>query len=477
MLPARPAPGGVLAAALFAAGCHFVGGWDEFRVGSGDGGEPDDGGPGSAGGALIWARRLGGSGMQVPRGLCVDSGGNAVVAGYFYESLDLGELSLTSAGNDDPFVVKLGADGGYRWSRSYGDGAEQHATAVAVDGSDNVVLAGSFDGSVDFGGGALPNEGSPDIFLVKLDPNGEHLWSQRFGGADSHQYAFDVAVDPLGNIVLVGELQGSVDFGGGALASEGTYDVFVARFTAAGKHQWSRRYGDLGHQTGRAVAFDGSHNVVVAGYFTGSIDLGDGPLVAQGALGGFAAKLDPNGDALWSAAFAGGSVYPKAVAVDGTGGVVVDGYFFDRAELGGEPLAAAGEKDKQAFVAKLDSAGQHLWSRGFGDGTEQHAAGVAVDSTGAVLLAGGFDGTVSFGGPALANAGARDIFAAKLGPEAEHVWSRRFGDLYEQAATGVATDGDANVFVAGYFGGAIDFGAEKLTSAGGFDVFLVKLRP
>ena len=104
------------------------------------------------------------------------------------------------------------------------------AFGLALDASDNIVLTGSILGSVDFGGGALTGNGSYDIFLAKLSPNANHLWSRRYGVLyDDHGNA--VATDSGGNIVLVGDFHQGVDFGGGLLTSPGNTDACGARFT------------------------------------------------------------------------------------------------------------------------------------------------------------------------------------------------------------------------------------------------------
>lgn len=85
-----------------------------------------------------------------------------------------------------------------------------------------------------------------------------------------------------------------------------------------------------------------------------------------------------------------------------------------KAELGGGPLMSAGSGD--IFVAKFDAMGQHVFGLRFGDAMDQAGKGIAVDSTGHILVTGDFDGSVSFGGPALQGMGSYDIFLAKLTP-------------------------------------------------------------
>ena len=82
----------------------------------------------------------------------------------------------------------------HSWSALFGDEEEQVGISAAIDPSGNTIVAGSFWGTVDFGGGALTSAGAQDIFVAKFDPDGLHLWSKRFGDGTGQEYAF-VAVD------------------------------------------------------------------------------------------------------------------------------------------------------------------------------------------------------------------------------------------------------------------------------------------
>jgi hypothetical protein len=86
-----------------------------------------------------------------------------------------------------------------------------------------------------------------------------------------------VAVDGSGDVLVTGQFTGSVDFGTGRLTTAGGNDVFVARYSAAGAPLWARRFGGLITDVGSGVAVDGSGNVLVTGYFAGTVDFGPGP--------------------------------------------------------------------------------------------------------------------------------------------------------------------------------------------------------
>ena len=273
----------------------------------------------------LWTQRFGDVGIDGGMALAVDTAGDVFLTGRFSGMVDFGGGPLTSAGGDyDAFVAKFDSDGAHLWSSGFGDSLIEEGLGIALDVGGNAVLTGGFVGTVDFGGGALTSAGSGDIFVAKYDPSGGHVWSQRFGATqDDRGYA--VAVDGAGDVVVTGEFQDSVDFGGGTLPSD-SVDVFVAKFDTDGNHVWSKRLGDSWVDRGFAIAVDTSVNVVVTGTFGDTVDFGGGPLTSAGSDDGFVAKYGSAGNHLWSRRFGDTSAdWGTGIAVDRAGNVFVTG--------------------------------------------------------------------------------------------------------------------------------------------------------
>jgi hypothetical protein len=339
-------------------------------------------------------------------------------------------MTSNGGGNDvDLFAAKLDTNGSAAWLKRGGNNsAAQYAQAVAVDQSGNAVIAGRYSGSLDLGGGAcnLGNSaGGDDAFVVKLSPTGTCVWGKKVGDTDN-QGAYGVAVTPTGDVVVTGTLRGNGDFGGGSLASAGSSDVFVAKLAASnGAQLWARRYGDSSSQTALGVAVDPNGDIAVVGSFTGSIDFGNGALTSADPATDdvFVAKLSgSDGSPVWAQRYGDASPqFALRVATDGAGNVVVIGLFQGVLDFGGGALTNADPLDAttDVFVAKLAASnGLHLWSHRYGDDQEQRGRDVAVDGKGAAVIAGGFQGTIDFGAPvgSLTSTGGYDLFAVKLDP-------------------------------------------------------------
>jgi hypothetical protein len=212
-------------------------------------------------------------------------------------------------------------------------------------------LAGQFGGTCSFGGSALIAS-VLDAFVVQFDSSGNHLWSQRFGDSNTQLIA-NVAMDPANNVILSGTFLGTIDLGGGPLVSSGGTDVFVAKLDASGNHVWSKHFGDSVLQTtidDRAMVVDHAGDILWTGTFQGTIDFGGNPLVASGSnTESFIAKLDSSGNHLWSRQVA--TAVSTSLAVEPSGNVAAVGSFYSPIDFGAGPLTSSGDND--IYLVKL----------------------------------------------------------------------------------------------------------------------------
>jgi hypothetical protein len=433
----------------------------------------------------IWSKSFGGSGVDEGKSISVDSSGNVYITGYFRSpTIDFGGGALTNAGGScgssypcpaDIFLAKFDSNGNHLWSKRFGGSNWDESLSVSIDSSGNVYITGYFGSSyIDFGGGVL---NGPGIFLAKFDSDGKHLWSKSFVGGTGKS----VSVDSSGNVYITGNFESStIDFGGGALTNAGWYDIFLAKFDSNGNHKWSKRFGGSSDDWGNSVSVDSSGNVYITGYFSSStIDFGGGALTNAGGADIFLAKFASDGTPLWSKRFGGsGNDYGQSVSVDSSGYVYITGYFNSSTiDFGGGALTNAGYSD--IFLTKFDSNGNHKWSKRFGGSSDDWGNSVSVDSSGNVYITGNFESsTIDFGGGALTNAGGYDIYLAKFNSNGNHLWSKKFGEYGDDRGYSVSLDSSGNVYGNGYFTGSnVDFGGCPLSSAGEYDIFLIKYAP
>ncbi|MDI1437346.1 hypothetical protein [Polyangium sorediatum] len=344
--------------------------------------------------------------LEGPKSMAVGAGGHVFVGGRLLGTTDFGAGPVGSSG--DAFVLALTSEGKAAWARTFSATLRASVTSLAVDHKGNVVLAGVFSGTMVLGANAL--SGAGNVFLVRLDPQGNITWSKGFPGMNP-QYVRAVAVDREGHVVITGSFYDTIDLGDVRLESAGDTDVFVAKFTEAGTLLQGLRWGGPRHDTAPDLALDGEGNVFVTGVFRGDLGFRDAALSATEASL-YLAKLDPQGRTLFARGFRG-SAYSPLLAVDASGEVRLGGGFQGTLHLGDAPLEASGD---DVFLAKLASDGTTLWRHGYGDDEFQAASSLAVDPQGNTLVIGSFRGTLDFGGGPLVGHEPSDAFLAKLSP-------------------------------------------------------------
>ncbi|MCA9621404.1 MAG: hypothetical protein KC731_20425, partial [Myxococcales bacterium] len=360
-------------------------------------------------GSLVWGKVFGGPGDDLARRLAVSAMGEVLVAGAFFGSLELGVAPLVSAGLSDGFVLRLDAStGDLVRAERFGDEEAQAIAGLAVDGAGDVVVAGSFSGTIDFGGGELTAAGVGDAFVAKRSSAGAHRWSARFGLGGDAQWV-DVALTPSGDAVVGGDFDGAVDLGSGPLASNGRDVMLVELDGASGAPQIGRVVAGAGRQEVTALAVDGSGHLALSGRNLGTVDFGGGVLAATN----FVVTTSASGEHVWSRAFGTTDAAFEDVTFDAAGGVVVVGSLDGSIDFGGGAIATT---SRDAIVVRFHQSGAHLWSHAFGAGGSERAQAVAVDTQGRIVVAGSFTQAVDFGGGVIGVAGASDLFFLQLAP-------------------------------------------------------------
>ncbi|MEC7519090.1 MAG: hypothetical protein VYE22_04445 [Myxococcota bacterium] len=290
-----------------------------------------------------------------------------------------------------------------------------------------------------------------------------------FGGS-GWDSARGVASDSLGNVYVVGEFRDTVDFGGGDLTSDGGIDAYVVSFTAAGAYRWARRFGGPAEDKLQSVAFSDTAGVIVAGYFSNTVDFGTGAVVSAGGTDGFVAALDPDdGATRWVDGFGGADAdHASGVAVDGDEIYVAGdhrGPFTFDGSVGHD-----GEGDGVVLAYRsTGTAATRRWAFELGGAGFDAVDAVAVSPDGTrVCAAGWFSASVTLGGTGVASAGDVDGILLCLTASGSYDWHTTLGSAGYDALAGVSFGSDF-VAVTGIFSADTSFGSTPLSSVGGWD--------
>jgi hypothetical protein len=366
-----------------------------------------------AAGDWAWTRQVGYGPANNAQAVAVDPAGNVYVSGRFTGTVDFDPgpavANLTSAGEDDIFVMKFDPDGGYLWARRFGSAHDiEGGWDLAVDAAGNahvmVSAFGTFD--VDPGPGVVNFTPSAQLSsIIKLDTDGGLVWARtlQLAGTFAAFYAIDLDAD--GNIAIIGRYSGAVDGdpGPGLLLlptdSTGAYDTFIMKWDADGNGLWAR---GLAGVDPRDVAADDNGQVIAVGGLLGAADLDPGPGVHMHNDGGayvtgWILKLDEAGEYVWSKVWTTSSITQvDHVAADHNGNVILSGIYDEDMDLAPGPLVVPAphvSSGRCGFITALDANGAYVWSGELGQG--QHDAyldhmALAPDNT--IRLSGWFHG-------------------------------------------------------------------------------------
>lgn len=424
-----------------------------------------------------WAKSAGGSSGDIANSIAVDAAGNSYITGWFQGTATFGSTTLTSGGDYDYYIAKYNASGNLVWAKSGGSTGNDIGYSVVVDNSNNVYVTGTFSSSLTLGTTTLTASATTgNIFIAKYDSSGAVLWTQKGTGADEAQ-GQGIAVDASGNCYITGYFKGSLSIGTNVLtggSGSATSAIFVIKLDVSGNITWTKQNA-LGQCNAYDIACDNVGNAYVTGYFVGSVTLGTNTLTGSGLFDMYVTKITSSGTFEWAKSGGGTSIdQGNRIAIDGSNNIYVTGYYTGSSTFSGTPLTSVGSS-ADVFIAKYKSDGTLTWVKSAGGTQADIASGIDADANGNIFITGYYQGSTTFGtAPAITSNGAFDIFAAKYDSSGNCKWASGAGGSNGDYGYAIKAK-SGKVYIAGSFSGSATFGSSSLTSAGADDIYLAKL--
>ncbi len=396
-----------------------------------------------ASGNYLWAAQFGANWGDFSVSITVDKDDNVICSGIFDGTVDFnpgaGTYNMTSTSGGETFTVKLDSAGNFLWAiqRTGYSGIDRN-NAMGTDSIGNIYATGPFVGTSDFDPGAGANNltaiGSYDMFVQKLDPNGNLLWVRQMGGSEGDVVPYGMDVDAAGNIFITGYFTDTIDFNPSMapgdtmkLIGEPNGDAFVVRMDNGGGYVWAAAFNGAFQGYGFDIEVDKDLNVYSTGNFEASMDFDPGS--NDNILN------SPNGYA--------------------------------------------------AYVSKLDASGNFIWAGMLvGASSDTHGDGLALDKYNNMYITGRFESGLTDFDPGvgtynLSPFGSSDVYITKLTSSGNFVWAKQFGGIGYEVVGGIEVDNDGNIYTNGMFGDVADFDSDapvfNLTPVAGNDAYLFKI--
>ncbi|MCD4769657.1 MAG: SBBP repeat-containing protein, partial [Bacteroidales bacterium] len=425
----------------------------------------------------LWALSGGSpdTGYDYGNSVSVDNNENVYVAGYFAGTATFGNTTFTSSGGHDIFIAKYDTYGNGIWAKKAGGSYDDEAYGTALDENGNIYVTGCFEGVASFGTFTLVSAGGSDIFITKYDSNGNEVWAVRAGGYDDLNSRC-IEADSNGNILITGFFRGTVSFESTTLYCAGNRDFFIAKYSSAGNLLWVKQGGGSNYDRGYNLTTDNDNNVYATGYFGGTATFGTTVLTCTGKRDVFIVKYDETGNLIWIWQ-AGGPEYSygRGITVDINYNSYITGSFEDTAYFGNDTLIADGTYD--VFTAKYDINGNYLWVRQAGGNDSDRAYSATVDDENNVYITGYYRSVAMFDDTtSLTSMGSTDNFVVKYNSEGDVIWAKSAGGPYVDTPYDIAFK-NKNIFITGYFFYEAFFDNITINTVGlSQDMFLGKLK-
>lgn len=316
----------------------------------------------------LWSWTCGTDKDEFATAVVLDSSGNAYVAGYFDGgSLRCGGKSLASKGDRDGFLLKIDAGGKVLWAMQLGGTGHDRLLDLALDGSDNLYVVGWFNDEATLGNTQVKGiAGQDQTVVARVSPSGAVVWTATLSQTGSSK-GLGIGSDSTGRLCVAGTLSGTVGSGSVIASVNKGRGVYVVALDASGAWRWAAASGEVTMAQVAGATSDGSGGCRVGGFFRGTLKFGTHSLVDAPGVGatadGFVAAADAAGKFTWAVRF-GGNAYDRVwtMAPAAGGATIVSGIVYGSITLGTIRLPSGGVKHYDGFVARLSAAGRWEWA-------------------------------------------------------------------------------------------------------------------
>jgi len=360
---------------------------------------------------ISWQKTFGGKDNDEANSIQQTTDGGYIVAG---------ETGSFGSGLEDVYILKLNSKGEVQWQKTFGGEGSDEANSIQQTTDGGYIVAGWTE-SFGFGG--------QDVYILKLNSNGELEWQKTFGGkyddgAESIQHTAD------GGYIIAGWTK---SFG------SGLENVYILKLNSKGQLEWQKTFGRGDSDEANSIQQTTDGGYIVAGW-TKSSDSGEGDV--------YILKLNSKGEVQWQKTFGGKYDDDVANLIQQTadGGYIVAGW-----------TKSFGSGWKDVYILKLNSKGEKEWQKMFGGEYDDEANSIQQTTDGGYIVAGW---TKSFG------SGGADAYILKFNSKGEIGWEKTFGGKGDDEANSIQQTTDGGYIVAGWTG---SFGS------GGYDVYILKL--
>jgi len=365
-------------------------------------------------GNKLWDYSFGGTGEDVLYSLQQTSDGGFILGGYSLSGAG-GNKTSGNFGGYDFWVVRTDADGNKLWDRSFGGTGDDYLRMLRETTDGGFILGGQSLSGVN-GNKSSPNYGTNDFWVVRLDAGGNKLWDRSFGGSGADRLQ-DLQQIGDGGFIL-GGVSFSVPSGNKTATNYGLNDIWLVRIDANGNKVWDHSFGgtDNDELLGLEQTKDGGF--ILGGFSFSDVSGNKTSGTFRAGYSDFwLVRTDASGNKLWDRSFGGrGSDSCRSLQQTPDGGFICGGTSDSASGTGNKTSPYFGGV-ADFWVVRTDASGTKLWDQSFGGSGDDGIWGLRQTMDGGFIFGGGSD-SLPGGNKTSGNFGSYDFWVVKLAPDA-----------------------------------------------------------
>ncbi len=329
-------------------------------------------------GIVEWINNYGGDRSDGGRAVIETRDGNYAIIGYTWS-----EELTNYHGNEDIWVVMIDSEGYVLWEKCYGGTSQDNGYGILETDDENFILTG-FTESDD--GDVSGNHGESDVWVVKINPEGDILWQKCYGGTN---YDMGYCITPTLNdgIILTGYTESD---DGDVSGNHGEYDIWVVKINSQGEILWQKCYGGSFNDVGYAIIPTDTGGYLLTGHTYSD----DGDITGNhGAPDLVGIEIDSEGNILWQKCYGGTNSDYGLDVMTYNGNYIFVGH---TGSIDGDVTGYHGYRD--VWVIQTDAKGNIKWTRSCGGSSSDSGVGSISRGDGTYVVTGSTysrDGDVS----------------------------------------------------------------------------------
>ena len=386
-------------------------------------------------GTIDWAKTFGGSQEDFARSVIQTLDGNILVFGNS-TSTD-GDIIDKLIEVSDYWLLKLDMEGNVIWSKTYGGSDEDVGQRVIQTSDGGYVIVGySKSNDID----ASNNEGQHDNWILKLDSNGTILWEKSFGYA-GHDHAYSVIETSDGGFFMTGFLDITASEGEGSSVRNNRHGIgefWCHKLDANGNLEWRNYFGGTNNDRAYDAVQANDGGYVVIGFSeSNDFDISD----SKGSYDYWVVKLNTIGELVWDKSLGGSEIdQARSIIKTDDNAYIIAGNSFSN---DGDITSNYGSSD--FLLIKLSDDGKVLWNKNYGGSQFDFATSINKSSEGYIVT--GYSQSID--NDVNGNFGDNDFWVLKISDQGDLNWQRNFGGSKLDLAYDAFETIDGNIIVVG----------------------------